>query len=134
MRKDANVLDSHIAGVANLVWREYPIGDTDMTMVLQDIESIRSAPASSAAGMTSKRAMMLLAIYLEDAVALHLAEPTSNGVVSFTEDMSARVLPVLAPELLRTLCQRPDHFVRIAAVLHTMWGGESLQLFESGEE
>jgi hypothetical protein len=145
----ADELDGCMRGIAEMVDREYPLMGFEREHTRAELDRLRTLP-DTADGLAGRRAMLLLMLFLEDAVALrHAVDDAARADEaeraqqradpraapwpdrpSFVEDMDTRVLPVMQPYLLSTLCQRPDVFVRTCAVLHAMWPGESLRLFD----
>lgn len=132
----AQLLDAHLGGLQDLVRRTYPLSELDAELTLADLGRVRALPAATPHALGCKRAMLLLGMFLEDEVTVRLASDDiaeagvdaldDDAPASFAEDLDARILPILVPEVVRTLCQRPDTLARMATVLHVMWAGEDL--------
>jgi len=139
-------LDNHLAGLEEYVRKTYPLEDIDMEPTIADIKRVRAMAGTTAEELVAKRAMVLLSMYMEENVTLHHMsreieereeledseeQPDLEDIDEkslFAYDMDTRVLPTLIPTLMRTMCQRPEAFVQMAAVLNTMWKGEDLEL------
>lgn len=135
-RTVVDTLNSHLEGLAAFIRRHYPLDEQDMALVLDDIRRVRALPGETAPEITAKRALVLFSLYGEEEATLHWTERDLVGddpTGVFAYDVDTRVLPVLVPEFMRTMCQRPDVFVRMAAVLHAMWPGEDLSAIYDGE-
>lgn len=128
-------LGAHLRGLERLVEREYPLVEPDRELTSADFRYLRSLPATLE-GVTCKRAALLLGLFAESGVGLRLAAAdAAEGAglgprAGFVEDMDTRVLPVTVQHYVNGLFQDPDHFVLLSTVLHCMWGGEDLRLFD----
>lgn len=119
------VIDAHINSMCQLILNAH--GNTHVARLsCDDIRSVSgSARASDRRGVCNN-ALLLLGVHVEDEIARHF-EGTGVAVEdAFAVDMRDRVLPLLVPWYVRNMCQRPDAFVCMAAVLGTMWAGEPL--------
>jgi len=128
-------LENHLRGLERLIEREYPLVEPDRELTSADFRYLRSLPATLE-GVTCKRAALLLGLFAEGGVGLRLAatdavEGAGAGPrAGFVEDMDTRVLPVTVQHYMNGLFQDPDDFVLLSTVLHCMWSGEDLRLFD----
>lgn len=120
---DPTVVDRCIAGVRDLIDDTYPVDPADLRAADADFQRLRRLPWAHIDNLVCKRAFVLFAMHMEPEVAAHFAAGPSSAMAC---DLRDRVLPVLVPMFVRDMCQRPDVFVRMASVLHHMWGGEDL--------
>jgi hypothetical protein len=47
----------------------------------------------------------------------------ADGDQAFIADLCDRVLPIASPSYLRGVGQRPDTYVQICALMHSVWAG-----------
>ena len=120
-----DALNAVIAALILLVERVYPADPDELGCALDDFRYVHSLDGRTHAALACKRALVLIAIHMEPEVCAHfLAQSGKNA--AFAADLRDRILPMLMPPYLRSLCQYPDNFVQMAVVLHEMWTGEDL--------
>lgn len=128
-------LGNHLRGLERLIECEYPLVEPDRELTGADFRYLRSLP-ETLEGVTCKRAALLLGLFAESGVGLRLAaadaaEGAGAGPrAGFVEDMDTRVLPVTVQHYINGVFQDPDVFVLLSTVLHCMWSGEDLRLFD----
>jgi hypothetical protein len=117
-------LDRQIDRPRALVQRVYPVDAVDMAVATRELQYLRDLPIDGANELHCKRALLLVALHMEPEFAQRFAAGAGGAMAS---DLCDRVLPAILPMYFRDMCQRPDVFVRMATVLHTMWAGEDLR-------
>jgi len=118
-------LDACITSVHHLLQAVYPTERLDEEAVDADIDHLRALEGATADALDCKRAFLLMALHLEDEVGNYF-ESDGCDRSSMACDLKVRILPTIVPMYVQNMCQRPDVFVRMATVLHTMWPGEDL--------
>lgn len=121
------LLDAHVEGVRRLLPRVYGSSPA-CTQAVGELGHVLAMP-HDADGTWCRRAAVLFAVGREPEVADFFAEQErrvqAQGA-TFSEDMRARVLPLVLPRFVKNSCQAPDSFVVLALVLAEMWAGEPL--------
>jgi hypothetical protein len=120
-----SVLDAHMEGLCTLLMSTH--GDTNMTrLACGDIRNVSGAVCAPDRRAICRSALLLLGVHMEDEIAQRFETIGIPLEDDFAVDMRDRVLPLLVPWYVRNMCQRPDAFVCMAAVLGTMWKDEPL--------
>ena len=105
-------------------------GAVDNEALRDDIEGMMNLDAPESIRNTGMRAFLLMALFMEDDLALQIARQGPEET-HFARDMRERVLPALVPMYIDDLASRPDTFVTLALCLHRMWSGEPLHHLHS---
>lgn len=88
----------------------------------REIENIRSYDLTSDSSVACKRAMLLFAIWKEP----EFADKFRESDALLVDDLTKRVLPLVAPPFVENLGQRPDSFVSLCSTLCLLYTDERL--------
>jgi hypothetical protein len=124
------ILHEHLQALHTHIANFYPLDDRELSAALADIQAV-TLLSNDGPGLAAKRALLMFGIFMEDAVALGMANGANEHDCLCAEDLILRVLPVVVPELVRTMGQFPHSIARAAAVLHVMWPDEDLSVLEA---
>lgn len=114
-------LNSLLSDVVSMLEREH--GRTvSFRQTERELENIKSYPLTSDASVSCKRAMLLFALWKEPEFAAKFTE--SDGAL--VEDLTKRVLPLIAPAFVENLGQRPDSFVCLCSTLCVLYTDERI--------
>ncbi len=123
-------LNEHLRALRTHIANFYPLDDRELETALADIDAVCML-LDDGPGLAAKRALLLFGIYLEDSVALGVANGDDENDCAFAEDLVVRILPIVAPEMVRTMGQFPHSMTRAMTIFHVMWSNEDLSALES---
>jgi len=114
-------LNSLLSDIVRMLEREH--GRTvNFRQTERELENIKSYPLTSDSNICCKRAMLLFALWKEPEFAAKFKE--SDGAL--VEDLTKRVLPLIAPPFVENLGQRPDSFVCLCSTLCLLYTDEGI--------
>jgi len=124
IRTTGEQLDCVIREIVELLRTEHTSESRAFKQAERELSEVQSMPNSYASAIACKRSILLFAMWREPA----FADRFRTSDPALVNDLTQRVLPVIAPSFLANLGQRPDSFVALCATLYTLWAGEPLAL------
>ena len=117
-------LDCFIAEVVELLRTEHGEESRAFKQAERELSEIKSMSNSDPSSIACKRGILLFTIWREPT----FSERFRASDAALVDDLTQRVLPIIAPSFLANLGQRPDSFVSLCATLYTLWDGVPLAL------
>jgi hypothetical protein len=91
----------------------------------RELRLVQELPIDSAIALTSRRAVILFAIWREPQYRRRFTRPADRALVL---DLAERVLPLVGPPYVKGIAQRPDSFVAACSTMYALWPESAFEM------